>query len=229
MQGIFISRCKDQEYKDDGRVEYTYQFPQPGSRWQYETNGFSGRMESLYIRETEWGEVQLIAGFQGPDRVHVLQIPVWHKKHPGKQLSQDFKGFARKVPNFDIDQDFDLGVWMNTAHPNVWTDKSGEKRTTISKYITISQGGSTVKSAFPYVDGQYQGIPEIKSIDVDGELVKSFKAHNDFLIDLVERFSDQNEPVFEARKRDRESTPAEQERETVIASGNSIPDEDVPF
>lgn len=226
VQGILFSRCDEQEARDDGRREYTYKFPKPGSRWQYETDGFSGTIETVKIKENPWGEEELMIGIQSDDRVNVLQIPVWHKKHPKKQLSQDFKGFAKKIPNLNAEAQLDVSVYIDTKHPRQWTDRDGNVHTSIGKYISLGQFGRGVKSAFNYVDGKYEGVPEIKVVEVDGEEIRSHKAQTEFFLGLVTQWAEENAGILDAARESRPSTPSESE---AALAGNVDEDEDFDF
>jgi hypothetical protein len=228
--GGFWSKCKDQENTkaDDGRQLYRYTKPNPGERWQYESRTFGGAIESFFIRESQYG-AELCIGIASEDRVNVLQIPLWAKE--GK-LDQDFKGFAKKVPNLDIQASIDFSTWTNLKGKYEWKDREGNTHSRIPTHIIVYQDNgalrNSVKSAFDYVDGSYVGVPKAESAQLGGKTVYDYTEQNNFFIDLVRGFADKHDEMLKGRRESRASTPAEIETKTEPAL--SIEDDsDLPF
>ena len=228
--GGFWAKCKDQENTkaDDGRQLYKYTKPNPGERWQYEARTFGGDIESFFIREGQYGD-QLCIGINSEDRVNVLQIPVWKKEGA---LNADFKGFAKKIQNLDIQASIDFSTWTNLKGKREWTDTEGNAHSSIPTYIVVYQDNgalrTSTKSAFDYVDSAYVGVPEPETAELGGRTVYDYTIQNKFFIKLVEDFAEQHKELLEERREARESTPAEAApKELATASVGG--DDDLPF
>lgn len=235
--GGFWSYCKDQENtkSNDGRQLYKYTRPNPGERWQYEAHQFGGVIDSLYIKDGKFGE-ELCIGVASENRVNVLQIKVWQDKKSDGKLHADFKGFAKKIPNIDINDSIDFKTWTNLKGTREWTDGEGNAHSSIPTHIMVYQDNGAMrtntKAAFDYIDGAYVGIPAPESAEMGGRTVYDFTIQNKFFVDLVESFSAKNDELLKERRENRESTPAEAlpnsspvENELVAAGV----DDDLPF
>jgi len=234
-KGGYWSKCRDQisnEQANDGRVLHKYTKPSPGERWQYTTDKLFGNIESVYIDNGMYGEV-LNIGLQNDQGVDVLSVPVWKDKANGK-LAVDFKGIAKKIPNISVHSPLSAATWMNHKGAYTFKDPQGNERTIVPIYITMQQGGANVASAFPYEDGKYVGVPEADSAKIGDKTYFDFSKQNDFFVDTVNRFIQDNHATFEERKANRSMTPAEQESQEpknipVTANAADDSDDDLPW
>ena len=179
-----------------------------------------------------YGEV-LNIGLQNDQGVDVLSVPVWKDKANGK-LAVDFKGIAKKIPNISVHSPLSAATWINSKGAYTFKDPQGNERTIVPIYITMQQGGANVASAFPYEDGKYVGVPEADSAKIGDKTYFDFSKQNDFFVDTVNRFIQDNQSVFEERKANRSATPAEQESQEpknipVTANAADDSDDDLPW
>ena len=232
-KGGYWSKCRDQisdEEANDGRVLHKYTRPFPGQRWQYTTDKLFGNIESIWIDDNQYG-VDLKIGLQNDQGIDVLGIPVWHKKSD-KWLDDDFKGFAKKIPNLSVHSPITLSTFKRGLRE--WKDAQGNEYSKPIFCNTVQQGGDFIKSAFPYENKKYVGIPPLESTTFKGKTIYDSTAQNDFLIDTVNRFIQDNHAIFEERKANRSMTPAEQEKQEpknipVMATAADDDDDDLPW
>ena len=232
-KGGYWSKCRDQISNDeanDGRVLHKYTRPFPGERWQYTADKLFGNIESIWIDDNQYG-VDLKIGLQNDQGVDVLAIPVWNDKSSG-WIHDDFKAFAKKVPNISAHSPISLSTWEKGF--KTWKDPQGNEHKRPRFHITVQQGGASISSAFPYEDGRYVGIPELESTVFKGKTIYDSSAQNDFFLDTVNRFIQDNQSVFEERKASRSVTPAEQESQEpknipVTANAADDSDDDLPW
>lgn len=235
-KGGYWSKCRDQisnEQANDGRVLHKYTKPSPGERWQYTTDKLFGNIESVYIDNGMYGDV-LNIGLNHEQGVDVLSVPLWKGKNPKERLSTDFRGIAKKIPNISVHSPISISTWTNAKGAYNYTDSQGNKITTIPIYITMQQGGANVASAFPYEDGKYVGVPDAESARIGDKTYYDLSKQNNFFLDTVNRFIQDNQSVFEERKANRSATPAEQESQEpknipVTANAADDSDDDLPW
>ena len=232
-KGGYWSKCRDQisdEEANDGRVLHKYTRPFPGQRWQYTTDKLFGNIESIWIDDNQYG-VDLKIGLQNDQGIDVLGIPVWHKKSDN-WLDDDCKGFAKKIPNLSVHSQITLSTYQRGLRE--WKDAQGNEYSKPIFCNTVQQGGDFIKSAFPYENKKYVGIPPLESTTFKGKTIYDSTAQNDFLIDTVNRFIQDNHAIFEERKANRSMTPAEQEKQEpknipVMATAADDDDDDLPW
>ena len=232
--GGYWSKCRDQNINaseaNDGRVLHKYTRPSPGQRWQYTTDNLFGNIESLWIDNGMYGDV-LNIGLNHEQGVDVLSVPVWKKE--GK-LSTDFKGIAKKVPNISVHSPISISTWTNVKGAYKYKDPQGNEHTSIPIYITMQQGGANIASAFPWENGKYVDIPEAESAKIGDKTYYDYTKQNNFFLDTVNRFIQDNHATFEERKANRSMTPAEQEKQEpknipVMAAAADDDDDDLPW
>ena len=231
-KGGYWSKCRDQISNDeanDGRVLHKYTRPFPGERWQYTTDKLFGNIESIWIDDNQYG-VDLKIGLQHDQGVDVLVIPVWKDKS-SEWIHDDFKAFAKKVPNISALSPISLSTWEKGF--KIWKDPQGKEHKRPKFHITAQQGGASISSAFPYENGKYVGIPEAESAQIGDKTYYNYTKQNNFFLDIVNRFIQDNHAVFEERKANRSMTPSEQEKQEpknipVMASA-ADDDDDMPW
>lgn len=225
QDALFFAKCgkDDQDASvNDGRKYRHWKFGEKeGQTLGWECPKVGGLIESFYIQEAgPYNEERLCIGLQNPEDgfVDVLQFDL--NKKDGS-LSQDVLGIAKKLPNLDTGVEMTFGCWLNNE--GAWKTQHGNM--VIPCYVTVEQNGQNVKSAYPYVNGAYGGLPEPEVKTVRGKETKDFTARDEFLyVELVE-FGRQVDAL--GRKNNRPKTEAETANPAAQPSDDI--EEDVPF
>lgn len=220
--GVFFAKCpKDDqdETVDDGRKYRNWEYAgNAGRTLGYEEATIEGLIESAYISDMPTGDRFFNIGLQSPGRVDVLQVQL---------MDKDALGLAKKLRNINLALPITFGAWQNTKGAF-----QSHGRTIIPCYLTAQQAGQSVPSAFKYVDGKYEGIPDVvKTVKMGKEDINT-DARDEFLFNEIESFIARfDKEVGQTRKNNRPQTEAEH---AVATGGSHIPtdevdDSDVPF
>lgn len=221
--GLFFAKCgkddQDQSIQDGRRLRHWTFGNEEGQTLGWEERQIGGLIESSYIDPvSQYNGERWCLGFQNENgTVDVLQIELCKKDG---SFSQDVLTLAKKLPNIDLDSEFTFGCWHNST--GAWKTKEG--KTVVPCYLTLSQNADSVKSAYEYKDGAYEGLPAPEVKTVRGQEIKDFTARDNFLFESINAFSAKVEAL--GRKNNRPQT--QNELATPVAAGEDI-EEDVNF